>query len=112
MEAEVLETIQIVRTPDVLGGKPRIKGHRISVQLIAELHEQAGKSVDEIIQQMPTINRAEVHAALSYYYAHREEIDAQALAEEQALANDPNVIHISAADFLAGKADLELTPQE
>ncbi|MDZ7260771.1 MAG: DUF433 domain-containing protein, partial [candidate division KSB1 bacterium] len=48
---------------------------RISVRLIAELHNQE-KSVDEIIALYPHINHAQVHEALSYYYDHRDEIDA------------------------------------
>lgn len=35
-------------TPGVAGGKPRIAGHRITVQNIVIWHERMGKSVDEI----------------------------------------------------------------
>ena len=35
-------------TPDISGGKPRIKGRRITVQNIAIWHERMGKSADEI----------------------------------------------------------------
>lgn len=35
-------------TPDVCGGKPRIVGHRITVQNIVVWHERMGLSADEI----------------------------------------------------------------
>jgi uncharacterized protein (DUF433 family) len=65
----------IVATPGVLGGKPRIAGHRISVQDVAIWHERMGKSVDEIATEYG-LTLGEVYAALSYYHDHREEIEA------------------------------------
>jgi uncharacterized protein (DUF433 family) len=64
----------IVSTPGVLGGKPRIAGHRISVQDIAIWHERMGMSVDEIATDYG-LTLGEVYAALSYYHDHREEIE-------------------------------------
>jgi uncharacterized protein (DUF433 family) len=79
-------TQHIVATPGVLGGKPRIAGHRISVQDVAIWHERMGKSVDEIATEYE-LTLGEVYAALSYYHDHREEIEASiragaALVEE------------------------------
>jgi uncharacterized protein (DUF433 family) len=73
---ETLETTHIVRTPGVCGGKPRIEGHRIKVEHIAVCHERMGMSADEIVTSHPTITLAQVHAALAYYYDHKQEIDA------------------------------------
>jgi len=39
---------RIVQTPGVCGGKPRIDGHRITVQNVAIWHERLGRSADEI----------------------------------------------------------------
>lgn len=61
-------------TPGVAGGKPRIVGHRISVQNIAIWHERMGLSADEIATEHG-LTLADVYAALTYYYDHREEID-------------------------------------
>jgi uncharacterized protein (DUF433 family) len=72
---ETLETPRIVRTPGVCGGKPRIDEHRIKVEHIAICHERMGMSPDEIVSGHPTISLGQVHAALAYYYEHREEID-------------------------------------
>ena len=73
-ETIVLETPHIVSTPGVLGGKPRIAGHRISVQDVAIWHERMGMSADEIATNY-NLTLAEAYAALAYYFDHREEVD-------------------------------------
>lgn len=70
-------------TPGVCGGKPRIKGHRITVQNIAIWHEQGGMTPEEISSRYPGITLADVHAALAYYHDHRAEILAQIRADEE-----------------------------
>jgi len=70
----------IVSTPGVAGGKPRINGHRITVQNIAIWHEHMGMSADEIATDY-TLTLGEVYAALSYYHDHREEIVASMQAD-------------------------------
>ena len=75
-QAQTLEIPRIVRTPGTCGGKPRIEGHRIKVEHIAVCYERMGMSPDEIVTSHPTITLAQVHAALAYYYEHRDEIDA------------------------------------
>jgi excisionase family DNA binding protein len=69
-----LATIQIVSTPDVLGGQPCIEGRRISVQHIVKHHIYKGMSLDAM-QEAFDLSRAEIYAALSYYYLHQTEID-------------------------------------
>ncbi len=61
-------------TPDIAGGKPRIAGHRITVAQIAIWHERLGKSIDEIAAEYE-LSLSDVHAALAYYFDHRETID-------------------------------------
>ena len=61
-------------TPNVSGGKPRIAGHRITVENIVIWHERMGKSVDEITTEYD-LTLADVYAALAYYFDHRAEID-------------------------------------
>jgi uncharacterized protein (DUF433 family) len=60
--------------PDLSGGEPHIRGHRIKVRDIAVWHEQMGRSADEICAEYD-LDLAEVYAALAYYFDHREEID-------------------------------------
>ncbi|NOT24328.1 MAG: DUF433 domain-containing protein [Nitrospiraceae bacterium] len=61
-------------TPGIAGGKPRIAGHRITVQTIAIWHERLGKGADEIADECD-LTLADVYAALAYYFDHRAEID-------------------------------------
>jgi uncharacterized protein (DUF433 family) len=67
---------RIVSTPGTCGGKPRIDGHRIKVADVASWYERMGLSPDEIVANWPTLTLSDVHAALAYYYDHREQIDA------------------------------------
>jgi len=64
----------IEMTPGIAGGKPRIAGHRITVQNIAIWHERMGKGADEIAAEYD-LTLADVYAALAYYFDHRAEID-------------------------------------
>jgi uncharacterized protein (DUF433 family) len=61
-------------TPGICGGKPRIAGHRIRVMDIVVCHEQQGMSPDEIVSFYPGVTLADIHAALAYYFDHRDEI--------------------------------------
>ena len=69
-------------TPDIAGGKPRIAGHRITVQNIVVWHERMGKNADEIAEEY-NLALADIYAALAYYFDHRSEID-QSIEESKA----------------------------
>jgi uncharacterized protein (DUF433 family) len=79
----VIEKSHIDCTPGVCGGKPRIVGHRIRVQDIYVLHELKGLSPDEILRVFPGITLADVHAAMTYFWDHREEIQRQMKGDEE-----------------------------
>ena len=64
----------IVRTPDILGGSPRIKGHRIAVHRVAGWWK-LGLTIEEIGERLSALSPAEIHAALAYYHLHRDEIE-------------------------------------
>jgi uncharacterized protein (DUF433 family) len=72
----------IVMTPGICGGKPRIAGHRITVQNVAIWHERGGLTPDEIVAQHPGISLADVHAALAYFWDHADEIRGSIAADE------------------------------
>jgi uncharacterized protein (DUF433 family) len=71
-----LDRVRIVSTPGTCGGRPRIEGHRITVEDVAIWHERMGMSPDEIVSAYPTLTLSDVHAALAYYFENRERIDA------------------------------------
>lgn len=60
--------------PGVQGGRAVIKGSRFPVRSIVQNY-RSGLTVEEILREFPQLSPAEVHAALSYYYDHRAEID-------------------------------------
>ena len=77
MEREPVELTThpyVVRVKGVCGGRPVIKGSRISVRHIAQLYK-AGDSVEEILQAHPHLNPAAVYDAISYYLDHQQEIE-------------------------------------
>jgi uncharacterized protein (DUF433 family) len=82
--------IEIVQGPN--GPKARVAGSRIRVQDVVIWHEKLGMSPDEIVYHFPTLTLADIHAALAYYWDHRDEIEdeivrADRLAEALQLAN-------------------------
>jgi len=81
----IREHIEIVQGAG--GPKPRIAGHRIRVQDVVIWHEKLGLSPDEIVHHYPTITLADVHAALAYYWDHRDEIE-RAIVEEHVLVEE------------------------
>ena len=64
----------IESTPGVCGGKPRIAGHRITVQQIVIWHDRMGKTADEIATEYD-LSLSDIYAALAYYFDHQEDID-------------------------------------
>lgn len=85
----------IEQTPGILGGKPRIAGHRIAVEHVVTWHLQLGQSVDAIAIEYG-LSHASIHAALAYYYDHREEMDTKMAADaawvEQQRKNAPSLV--------------------
>jgi uncharacterized protein (DUF433 family) len=71
-----LLTRHIELTPGVAGGKARIAGRRITVQNIVVWHERLGQSVDEIAAEHD-LSHADIHAALTYYFDHRDLVNAE-----------------------------------
>ena len=91
-------------TPGVCGGKPRVAGHRITVQDIAIWHDRMGMSADKIAGDY-NLSLAEVHAALAYYFDHYNEIK-KSILDELAFAEEIRKEHPSLVrQKLYGKRD-------
>ncbi len=71
----------IVRSEDIRGGRPRIAGTGVTVQRIAGWYKQ-GLTPEEITTEIPHLSLAQVYAALTYYHANRDAIEADIAAEE------------------------------
>jgi len=86
MKSEVILDRHIEVASGVAGHKPRIAGHRITVQNIVIWHEQMGLSADEIASEYD-LSLSEIYAALAYYHDHRAEID-QLIRDERAFVEE------------------------
>jgi uncharacterized protein (DUF433 family) len=71
----------IAQTPGICGGRPRIAETGVSVRRIAGWYH-LGLTPEEIAVQIPHLSLAQVHAALAYYHANRDEMDAELAAEK------------------------------
>ena len=67
----------IESTPGVCGGRPRIAGTRMRVSQIASEYEHLGLTPDAIVDAHPHLTLAGVHAALTHYYDHQDEMHAE-----------------------------------
>jgi uncharacterized protein (DUF433 family) len=75
----------IDRQPAIRGGRPKIAGTGVTVMRVAAWYK-TGLSPEEIATQYGHLSLAQVHAALAYYHANPEEIEAD-LDEEEAFAD-------------------------
>jgi uncharacterized protein (DUF433 family) len=71
----------IVRTPEIRGGRPRVAGTGVTVRRIVGWYK-LGLSPEDIADRIGHLSLAQVYAALTYYHANREEIEADIAAEE------------------------------
>ncbi|MEH2063231.1 MAG: DUF433 domain-containing protein [Nostoc sp.] len=83
---QVLATITDIGTlinhhSGIHGGCPIIAGTGVTVRRIAIWYKQ-GYSAEEIADQISHLTLAQVYAALAYYHANRDQIDADIAAEE------------------------------
>jgi len=68
-------TVRIVKTPDVLHGRPRIEGTRVGVFTLGAAVREHGECVEDLSEEYPDLDREEIQAALDYYDDHPELID-------------------------------------
>jgi uncharacterized protein (DUF433 family) len=65
---------RITTQPDVMGGKPTIRGLRVTVGTILGLLA-AGHSIEKILEDYPYLEEADIRAALQYAAWRVEEIE-------------------------------------
>jgi uncharacterized protein (DUF433 family) len=74
----------IDRSPEIRKGRPCIAGTGVTVRRIAGWHN-LGLTPEEIAAKIEHLTLAQIHAALAYYHANRDEIDSDVAAEEAAV---------------------------
>jgi uncharacterized protein (DUF433 family) len=76
--------VHIVHTQGVVGGEPRIAGHRIRVRDIVAARDLGGLTPEEIAASVyPELTLAEVYSALAYYEDHHNESEQATRRESQ-----------------------------
>src|SRR2546429_9447643 len=83
----------ITRSPDIHGGRPIIAGTGVTVRRIVVWYK-LGLTPEEIPDRIGHLTLAQVYAALTYYHANRDEIEA-ALAQEEAEADRLEALHVA-----------------
>jgi len=56
---------------------------RVSVSMIVKDYLFYGWSIEEMCRQHPYLRPAEAHSAMAYYFDHKDEIDAEILADSR-----------------------------
>jgi uncharacterized protein (DUF433 family) len=74
----------IERSPEIRRGRPCIAGTGVSVRRIAGWYN-LGLTPEEIAAKIEHLSLAQIHAALTYYHANRDEIDSDIAAEDAAI---------------------------
>ena len=69
--------------PGICRGEPILRGTRISVAHIIELHHLLGWSIEKIKEEYPHLREDHVLAALEYYEERPREIDAYLQQEKE-----------------------------
>jgi len=72
----------LTHSPEVRHDRVRIAGTGITVHRVAVL-TNLGHSPEEIVRKYKHLTLAGVHAALAYYHANREQVDAEIEADRE-----------------------------
>ena len=78
-----LDYRNIEQDPARCGGQPVVGGTRIRVGILLGCYRQ-GMTIEEIVQQYPSLTPADIHDALAYAYDHPERIEADMAADDEA----------------------------
>src|SRR3954469_17879640 len=77
----------------IRGGRPKIAGTGLTVGRIVSWYKM-GLTPEEIALEYPHLTLAQVHGALAYYHANREEIEVELAQEELTSATSAPFPHL------------------
>ena len=75
----------IDRDPSVRGGRPKIAGTGMTVGRIAGWYK-TGMTPEEIALDYPHLTLAQIHAALAFYHANQDDVEADLARDDAAAA--------------------------
>ena len=76
MTVTILSIDTIVSNPNIRNGQPIIAGTTLRVTDVVASHLYRGHTPEDLAIQFK-LTLAQVHAALAYYYLHKNELDTQ-----------------------------------
>jgi uncharacterized protein (DUF433 family) len=71
----------VTKEAGVRGGRACIDDTRIAVVDVVALLKQ-GRTVEQMGLAYPSLNLAQIHAAISYYYEHKDDVDAEIVEDD------------------------------
>lgn len=71
----------VTKQAGVRGGRACTDDTRIAVVDVVGLLKQ-GKTAEQMLLAYPALNLAQVHAAISYYYEHKDEVEAEIVEDD------------------------------
>jgi uncharacterized protein (DUF433 family) len=69
----------ITRDPEILGGTPVFAGTRVPVRILLE-HFEAGETLDEFLENFPSVTRQQAVQFLDLVISHLPKIEDEAAA--------------------------------
>ncbi|MCA9240890.1 MAG: DUF433 domain-containing protein [Planctomycetales bacterium] len=93
-------TPHIESRPDKCGGRPCIAGTRIRVHDIYVWRVLGGQTALDILANKPELSLAAIHAAISYAFDHREELEGDIAGENAAYEQLKTATHSKTQDRL------------
>jgi uncharacterized protein (DUF433 family) len=98
----------IERSPEIRKGRPCIAGTGVSVRRIAGWYN-LGLTPEEIAAKIEHLSLAQIHAAITYYHANRDEIDSDIAAEDDVAEQIvPKPAVLAVASRIASMADRDV----
>lgn len=67
----------VSRTPGIASGAAVVAGTKFPVRSVVGYVLRQGLTPEELVREFPFLTLAQVHDALSYYYDHQAELDAE-----------------------------------
>jgi uncharacterized protein (DUF433 family) len=84
MSSAAVDHPYVSRIPGIASGSAVVIGTKFPVRSIVGYVLRQGMAPEELVREFPFLSLAQVHDALSYYYDHQPEIDAELMENTEA----------------------------